>query len=780
MFSSNSNGILNIDINTKFESLDDAFAVFDKIIYKAVESDRNLEPINNELISVRVNVLKDSLKEFFSSDLTFSDICKKLVFKASILCKDADTTFWGLVAGRLRTFEFWNKVKPYNRDIQSHIQAMVDSKVYGKQVLQRTSVFSSEDLEELNNTIDPEYDLTFNTSAVIVAMGKYLRPFKNPQEAIQQMYMVNAMIIGSRESDPEYRLKFTKELYTLLATRKLSLATPWLANLRGDGNISSCFILEMEDDLESIIGGWADIARISKQGGGVGVYIGNMRAKGAVVNGVRDAAKGINSWTGIINNIASTVDQGGVRKGAVTVAVPVFHRDVDDFLEIQTEVGDLRKKSFDIFPQVTAPDIFFRHCKENKPWLTFCPKEVREITGIDVAHVYGEEFEKAYYGAVEAHKAGKLTIYKEYKSARDILKHIMRSQLETGMPYIAMTDAINRANPNNHAGFIPSVNLCTESFSVVKAGKWTHCCNLASIVMTNIYSSAELEYVTRIATRVLDYGIGLSNPPTLDAAAHNDAFRTIGIGITGLHDFLARNYQQFTNTKLIATIAKQIEYYAIDESVNLSQEYGAYGEFEGSKWHTGEKIFELAASVKELDATFDSNAFLKKWEGETPIDEAAFLRLQERINQSGIRNSQLTSPAPNTGTSIITESSASILPIYSAFFIESGGEGLKPQYGTFIEQNPLHYSRNFAKYTSEEINTYVGWMQRFIDTGISMEMIFDRNDPSFNALKIYNAIMDAWEKGLKSIYYVRTIKEGSSFEALVNSKAEHVCVSCAN
>ena len=780
MASQHSDALLQLDTKQKLSTLEEANDIFSSILQIAVESDRELKAIDPFIVAERNEELRKTITESYKTNMTIKELFNKLIFQVSLLCKNADTTYWGLVAGRLRTMLFWADGKTYKRALNEHIDHLVEKGIYGRQVLKRLKVFSREDYIELNKTINPDYDLLQNTGAVIVSLGKYLRPFKNAEEAVQQMYMLNSMIIGSVEKDPVYRLQFTKELYELLATRKLSLATPWLGNLRGDGNISSCFILEIEDDIESIIAGWGDIARISKNGGGVGVYIGNMRAKGATVNNVLKAAKGINSWGKIIDSIASTVDQGGVRKGAVTLAVPIWHRDVDDFLEIQTEVGDLRTKAFDIFPQVTCPDLFYKQSEANSDWLTFCPKEVRDLTGIDVAHSYGEEFEKAYWLAYEAYKNGELKNFRYYAKANDLMKHVMRTQFETGMPYMANIDTINRNNPNKHAGFIPCVNLCTESFSVVKAGKWTHCCNLASIVMTNIHTPQELKRVTKVATRVLDYGIDLTDAPSPTAKQHNEDFRTIGIGITGLHDFLARENVMFSDTYAMATFAKNIEYYAIEESIELAKEYAPYGQFKGSMWDTGEKLKDLAVAAEEMEVELKPSRFMQKWLGDHLITSEKLLALQEKIDKHGIRNSQLTSPAPNTGTSIITESSASILPIYNPFFIESGGEGLKIQYGAYVDQNPLHYSRSFATYTSIQINTYVGWMQRFIDTGISMEMIFDRNDPTFDAKTAYDSIMDAWKKGIKAIYYIRTIKEGSTFEALINSKAKSVCVGCAN
>jgi ribonucleoside-diphosphate reductase alpha chain len=536
------------------------------------------------------------------------------------------------------------------------------------------------------------------------------------------------------------------------------LATPFLSNLRKGGNIASCFIMALEDDIHSIFDNIKRIALISKNGGGLGIFLGLLRAKGSDVNGASNAAGPVTQWIKIINDTLVAVNQQGKRAGAGTVALPIWHNDILDFLEIQTESGAERLKSHDIFPQITIPDIFMERDKNKESWTTFCPYEVKKVLGIDIRGMYGDDFRNAYLKIEKAAEEGKLTVFRKFENARDITKLIMRTQFETGLPYIAFTDTINEYNPNkgddnSHIG-IPCVNLCTESFSNVKPDELGHVCNLASLVLGNIKDFKELGKISRLTTRILDYGINLTNAPDNITSAHNNRYRTVGIGLQGLHDHLAREGMNFRDTDYIREIAECVQYNAIVESSNLAKIFGSFSAFDNSEWKNGNRIsvFKENASGK-----YDWNS------------------LQDLININGLRNSQVTSPAPNTSTSIYMDSSASILPVYDAFFSEDNKNGRLVVAAKFLKTNPLGYGKTFAKHSPIEIINVVSELQKFIDTGISMELIFDQRNEDFKAKDLYDAIHYAHEKHIKSIYYIRSIKNNSTLD----TKPDENCVSCA-
>lgn len=699
-------------------------------------------------LDVNPLVLESKFDEFIKEDISTGDIQSNLIYHSRILCSP-DEPEWSNVAGRLETMLKWKQTQVFEKSFYYYIQEQLEKGVYKHTGIKK---WTKRELIELGKYIDQNRDLEHSYGSVLTAHQKYLMN----GESIQQMHMVNAMIIAS--VDPkEVRLDFAKQVYDALSLRKLSLATPWLSNLRADKNISSCFIIGVNDSMESIADNWKNAAMISKFGGGLGIDMSKIRAKGASVNGINNASKGISSWTKVFNDIAVAVDQGGKRAGAFTVHVPIWHRDVEDFIEIQTENGDFRKKAFDIFPQISFHDLFMKEVikDDGGTWHTFCPHEVKKKLGINLHGSYNKEFNDNYRKCVNAHRRDKLKNVGSY-NARELLKSIMKIQFETGLPYLDFIDHINAMNPNAHDGSIPCANLCTESFSNVVADKYAHTCNLLSIVVGRVDSNEEMIALAELGTHILDNGITLTTAPIKESKDHNERYRTIGIGIQGLHDYLAKNNIQWENTKEISKVAELIEYGCVKQSCKLAEERGKYPAFDGSKWDTGEMIDHFSKNSNlDLD-----------WKA-----------LQECINKVGIRNSQLTSPAPNTSTSIFMDAAAGVMPVYSAFFNEDNKTGKFSVYGMYLKEKPLAYERTQARIDQKTLAKMVGGLQKFVDTGISAEYLFDLNKDDFSAKDLYDLIITAWKEKTKAVYYIRSIKKGEDIDVITGG--ESACVGCA-
>jgi ribonucleoside-diphosphate reductase alpha chain len=565
------------------------------------------------------------------------------------------------------------------------------------------------------------------------------------------------MIIASVENK-ENRLKVAADIYDALSKRKISLATPWLSNLRSNKNISSCFIIQVNDNMESIATGWKNAAMISKNGGGLGIDLSRIRAKGSAIDGRENSSKGVASWAKIFNDIAVAVDQGGKRAGAFTVHLPIWHRDIEDFLELQTENGDFRKKAFDIFPQVGIMDAFMREVTKDDGgiWYTFCPDEVSRVLNMKLYGSFNKEFNLIYRKCIQAYEKGKLQNVGVY-NAKELIKHIMKVQFESGLPYLFFLDRVNEHNPNSHVGYIPCGNLCQESYSVVEADKYAHTCNLASVVVGRIDGDSEMIRIARLCTRILDNGIELTYNPIKESSEHNRDFRTIGIGIQGLHDYVAKNRLNWESYTEFTQVAELIEYGAVMESIELAKERGKYPLYEGSKWDNGEMIEKFKrCSVSEL---------------------CFWSELEKDLKEYGIRNSQLTSPAPNTSTSIFMDASAGVLPVYSAFYNEDNKTGKFSVYGMYLRENPLSYEMTASRQDQSKLSRVIGSIQKFVDTGISAEYIFDQNDPNFSARSLFDLIVNAWKNKTKAIYYIRSIKKGETIDHITGG--ESVCVGCA-
>jgi ribonucleoside-diphosphate reductase alpha chain len=691
--------------------------------------------------------LESKVDDFIKDGITTVEIHNNIIYHAQAIAS-AEKPDWVYVAGRLNTMKRWKDTGAYEKDFVTYISDMKEVGLYTHPIL---DTYTTAELIMLGNHIVPSKDLAHSYGSTLTAEKKYLLT----GETIQTMFMAEAMIIfGERYSGKE-RIEKVKELYDNLSDRKISLATPWLSNLRSNGNISSCFIISVGDDIENITESWAKSAKISKMGGGLGVYVGNLRAKGSSVAGRKNAAKSVSAPIKVFNDIATYVDQGGRRAGAFTTALPIWHNDIEEFLEIQAETGDIRNKAYDIFPQVTTPNLFWETDEAKGMWYTFCPAESKR-KGLDLNGCYGEKFNRRYNEMVKLGKAGELDIFGQV-AARDLVKKIMRTQFETGLPYIAYVDKINEDNPNKHEGFIPCTNLCTESFSVVDTENYSHTCNLASVVVGRCEDYGSLSKTAELLTEVLDAGIELTSPPTECSSAHNNHFRTIGVGVQGLHDWFAKEWKTYLDTEEATKVAEYIQYGCVKKSIELAKDYGNYPAFKGSEWDNGEMFRKFKErSVTDLDWNY----------------------LEEQCKLYGIRNSQMTSPAPNTSTSVFMDAAAGVPPVYSAFFREDNDNGKYPISCMHLKENPLAYSMSFRTYDQAQLTATIGAMQKFVDTGISAEYLLDQNKEDFSAKSLYDILTGSWKNGCKAVYYVRSIKKGETVDDLLGIKEEG-CAGCA-
>lgn len=699
-----------------------------------------------EGLSVNPLVLESKIESILEDDVTTLHIHDNIIYHAQTLAS-AEEPDWVYVAGRLNTMLLWKDTKAYENGFEKFVSEMIGRGVYTHPAILK---YTGKEVEGLGKAVVQERDLQHSYGSTLTAIKKYLME----GEVIQYMFMVEAMIIFSTRYKGLERIQKVKELYESLSLRKISLATPWLSNLRSNGNISSCFIISIDDNIESITESWGKAAKISKMGGGLGIYLGNLRAKGASVAGRKNSAKSVSSCAKVLNDIAQYIDQGGKRSGAFTTALPVWHNDIDEFLEIQSEHGDIRNKAYDIFPQITTPNLFWEIDKVNGEWYTFCPKESKEL-GLDLNGCWGETFNKRYAALVEMGLAGELDVFSS-RPVKDIIKKVMRTQFETGLPYITYVDKLNEDNPNKHKGWIPCFNLCTEQAAVLDPYNYSHTCNLASVVVGRCEDYQELSQMAALLTEVLDAGIDLTSPPTECSKAHNNTFRTIGTGIQGYHDWLAKEWKTYHDTEEATRVAEYIQYGCVKKSIELSERFGAYPAFEGSDWDNGLMFDKFESrSVTDLD-----------WR-----------QLRNGVKEHGIRNSQMTSPAPNTSTSVFMDAAAGVPPVYSHFFREDNDNGKYPISCMHLKENPLSYSKSFRTYDQSRLTATIGAMQKFVDTGISAEYLLDQNKEGFKAKDLYDILVSSYENGCKAVYYIRSIKKGESIDDLLNIK-ETGCAGC--
>lgn len=720
-----------------------------------------------EGLEIDLQSFEKYLDSIYSQGIS-SEKIQDILINYAVSMTSFEESDWTYLAGKLlmrKTQEgvFKNRGFSYGNFYET-IKKMVELGVYDS----RLSEYGEEEIRELEKEIDISRDMIYDYAGANMFVNRYLLKYDGKIfELPQEVFMCIAMLLAINE---ENRVLVAKNFYNALSLKKISLATPILANLRvPNGNLSSCFITAMDDNIESIFYNIDTIAKISKNGGGAGLNISRIRAKNSMVNGYHNASGGVIPWIKIINDTAVAVNQQGRRAGAVTVALDSWHLDIESFLELQTENGDQRGKAYDIYPQVVVSDLFMERVEKNLEWTLLDPYEIRMKYGVEMCELYGEEFEKKY---LEIEKDRDITLKKIVK-ARELFKEIMKTQIETGMPYIFFKDRANLMNHNSHVGMIGNGNLCMESFSnfspsrdfkesidensgvrKVNLGE-VHTCNLVSLNLAEI-EREELEKNVNIAVRILDNTIDLTKTPIKESDKHNRNYRAIGVGTMGLADYLAREYMIYEDSILeIDELFEEIALYSLKSSALLAKERGSYPMFKGSQWDRG-VFFQ-----KDEKWYLENSKYSQKWK-----------EVFELVKEYGVRNGELTAVAPNTSTSLLMGSTASVNPTFSRFYIEKNQKGAVPRVVKYLKDRSWFY----PEFKNVDPQTYVkiiGRIGKWTTQGVSMELIFDLNK-NIRARDIYDTLMTAWKEGCKSVYYIRTIQKSTN---IMNEKEE--CESCS-
>lgn len=718
-------------------------------------------------LEVSMVELESYIESIYQENITTKKIQESLINQA-VTMTSFEESDWTYAAGRLLMMEterevFHKRGFSYG-EFYKTVKTLTENGIYDS----RLQEYTEEEITELGKAIDISRDMLYDYAGANMFANRYLLKFKgNIYELPQEVFMCIAMLLAINEED---RVAVAKKFYNALSLKKISLATPILANLRiPKGNLSSCFITAMDDNIESIFYNIDTIAKISKSGGGVGLNISRIRAKDSMVNGYHNASGGVVPWVKIVNDTAVAVNQQGRRAGAVTAALDSWHLDIELFLELQTENGDQRGKAYDIYPQVVLSDLFMKRVEDNLEWTLVDPYEVRKKYGVELCELYGEKFEEIYD---KLEKDDSLKLKKVIK-ARELFKEIMKVQIETGMPYIFFKDRANLMNHNSHKGMIGNGNLCMESFSnfspsknfaeetaegngirTVKLGE-VHTCNLVSLNMAEIMRE-ELESIVDTAVRMLDNTIDLTKTPIKESDKHNMQYRTIGVGTMGLADYLAREFMIYDESMNdIDELFEEIALYSIKSSALLAKDRGEYPMFKGSMWDRG-LFFQ-----QDKEWYIKNSKYADKWS-----------EVFELVKKYGMRNGELTAIAPNTSTSLLMGATASVNPTFSRFYIEKNQKGAVPRVVKYLKDRAWFY----PEFKNVNPQTYVKIMSRigkWTTQGVSMELIFDLNK-DIRAKDIYDTLMTAWKNGCKSVYYIRTIQKNTN---IMNEKEE--CESCS-
>ncbi|MFD1849811.1 ribonucleoside-diphosphate reductase subunit alpha [Oceanobacillus bengalensis] len=693
-----------------------------------------------------------------------------------------DQPDWTFLSAKLFLNELYEKAasnRGYNAeqkygDFYHLVETLTNYGIYSTSLLEH---YSKEEINHLSEEIAAERDELFNYIGLFLLADRYIaKDYEgNIFELPQERFMIIAMTL-MRNEQKNNRLNLVKEAYWALSNLYMTVATPTLSNAgKSFGQLSSCFIDTVDDSLDSIyLNNW-DTARLSKDGGGVGIYYGKVRALGSDIKKFKGNSSGVIPWIRLINDTAVSVDQLGQRQGAVAVYLDIFHRDVmSGFLDLKTNNGDERRKAHDIFTGLSIPDLFMQKLQEVDEsgrsigeWHTFCPHQVKQYMGwkdengqaLGLEDFYDEEDEKYFTQKYMEAVNHPLLPRKTYR-AMDIMARVMVSQLETGTPYMFYRDEVNRQNPNKHVRgngrtSIFCSNLCTEIAQnmsattiereyeneageiviIRKPGDFV-VCNLSSIHLANAVRDGVLERVIAIQMRMLDNVIDLNTIAVRQAAVTNRKYRAVGLGTFGWHHLLALEGIYWESNEAVEYADKlyeDIAYFTIQASMKLAKEKGAYSAFQGSEWETG--------------AYFKRKRYRSvRWQA-----------LQKEVSRYGVRNGWMMAVAPNSSTAKIGGSTDGIDPIYAVEYAEE-----KKNFKFKVTPPDLnHHTYAYYRRVRHELDQH--WSikqnaarQRHIDQGISFNL-YVRHD--IKAKELLNLHLKAWEEGLKTTYYVRSTSQ---------------------
>nr|WP_245604690.1 ribonucleoside-diphosphate reductase subunit alpha [Paucisalibacillus globulus] len=682
-----------------------------------------------------------------------------LLAKKALENMDEANPNWTFVASRLLLQSLYHQAatnRGYDEKIMYgdfyHLLDILTQKgIYTPNLLEK---YSKEDIDFLAEKINPDHDLTFTYLGLYTLANRYLATDHNKRiyELPQERWMVIAMHL-MQDENPTKRLELVVEAYWALSNLYMTVATPTLANAgKTHGQLSSCFIDTVDDSLQSIYDSNTDIAKLSKNGGGIGVYMGKIRARGSSIKGFKGMSSGVVPWIKQLNNTAVSVDQLGTRKGAIAVYLDVWHKDIESFLDLKLNNGDDRMRAHDIFTGVCLPDLFMEQVEARGDWYLFDPHEVREVMGFSLEDYYDEEkgsgsFREKYAECVKNDQLSKRKV-----PAIDIMKRIMKSQLESGTPFMFYRDEVNRQNSNNHNGIIYCSNLCTEitqnqsptefleehtnEFGYLikkyKPGDFV-VCNLSSINLGKAVTDDVLERLIKIQVRMLDNVIDINTLPIMQTQMTNQKYRAIGLGTFGWHHLLAKKNISWESGEAVDFADKlyeKIAFLTIKSSMELCAEKGSYPVFSGSKWSTG--------------AYFDEKGYTsEEWK-----------ELKTQVMENGMRNGYLMAVAPNSTTAMIAGSTASIDPVFKPFYHEEKKDFKIPTTAPELDHHTYNIYRRSAYIVDQRWSVKQNAArQKHIDQSISFNFYVPN---TIRASVLLDLHLQAWKEGLKTTYYVRS------------------------
>jgi ribonucleoside-diphosphate reductase alpha chain len=622
-----------------------------------------------------------------------------------------------------------------------------------------TAEFVRVHARKLNHAIDEQLSDRFEYFGLRTVYDRYLLRDPLSRKVIETPQYFFLRVACGLAGTPNEAIEF----YRLIASHDYMPSSPTLFNSgTKHAQMSSCYLHDSPlDSLESIYDTYKDVALLSKFSGGIGLAFHRIRSEGSLIRATNGLSNGIVPWLRTLDSSVAAVNQGGKRKGACCVYLEPWHADIEQFLELRENTGDLSRRTYNLNLANWIPDLFMQRVDEDGVWSLFDPKTVPHLPDL-----FGNEFTAAY------EKAEKEKLFARQMKARDLYARMMRCLAETGNGWMTFKDACNlKCNQAGKPGNVVHLsNLCTE-ITEVTSREETAVCNLGSInlarhVTDGGFDFEKLAQTVRIAVPMLDRVIDINYYPVPQAAIANARWRPVGLGVMGLQDVFFQLRLPFDSPEaqyLSSRIQEEIYYHALVASCELAKKHGPHPSFAETRLADGMLQFDL-------------------W-GVKPADETRWNLLRGRIQEHGVRNSLLIAIAPTATIASIVGCYECIEPQISNLFKR---ETLS---GEFLQVNRYLVAELRERgLWNEEMRTRLklaeGSLRQMEELPADLKQIYrtvweipmrglidmarDRNayidqsqslnlfSASPNIGKLSSMYMYAWKSGLKTTYYLRS------------------------
>lgn len=647
------------------------------------------------------------------------------------------------------------------------------------------------DVKKLAKALEPEKDKLSKYLGVVTNKSRYAlrKQSGEPIEVPQFTHMRIAMGLSFNAEDPT---ACALDFYEHMSNLDYVPGGSTRVNAGGSfPQLSNCFLIEVQDDMESIAKGVRDVMWIAKGTGGIGISLNKLRAAGSPVKTTNTESTGPIPFMKMIDTALFAVSRKGKKAGAAALYMENWHMNFPQFLDLKQNSGDPYLRTRLANTAVFISDEFMKRVEKDQDWYLFDPAEVE-----DLPELYGADFSMAYKEYIKKAEAGHMRDFKKIK-AREQFRQILITLQATSHPWLTWKDTINVRALNNNTSTIHLSNLCTE-ITLPQDKDNTAVCNLVSINLSahlkedKTWDWDRLAESSRSAIRQLDNLVDITNTPIPEAMNSNKQNRALGLGFMGFTDVIEKlgySYESEEAYDLVDQLAEYISYYAIDESANLAKKYGAYPTFKGSGWSKG---------ILPID-TVDELATDRKVKVEVNRKQRLDWDALRPKVKKGMRNATLMAVAPTANIAHIAGTTPGLDPQFAQIFSRATLNGKFLEVNTnlvrdlrelglweqvkddilrtqgdvqTIDAIPQHIKDTYK--TSFQLSPYAfievaARAQKWVDQAISRNMYLETRNID-DMVDIYSA---AWRRGLKTTYYLHMKPRHTAEQSTVKvNKAE--------